>query len=114
MHRILTDQDFDEDVVRGLMRRVELDWARVRDFGYQERDDSAVLALAIQQTRILLTHDARTLYPLVYGLLAEAKPTPRVIVVPQSMALRQAIEELEIVLRASLDRDWEYPVRLPF
>ena len=114
MHRILTDQDFDEDIVRGLARRCPVDWSPVRAFGHGESDDSVILELARTEARILLTHDARTLYPLVYELRAAGREIPKVVLVPQSMPLHAAIETLLIVLEASTEQDWDNPIRLPF
>ncbi|MEX0781896.1 MAG: hypothetical protein WD557_04540 [Dehalococcoidia bacterium] len=114
MHRILTDQDFDEDILHGLARIVELDWLPARAFGQEEAVDEVIVELALRESRVLLTHDARTLYPLIYRLRAEGRPIPRVAVVPQSLRLRVAIEQLQILLLAATEADWERnPFRLP-
>src|SRR5688572_27881652 len=112
---VLTDQNFDEDIIRGLAARiVGFDWRPVRAFGSGRAADPEVLDLALRESRVLLTHDAKTIYPLVYQLRAQLRPVPRVIIVAQSMAVRGAIDEIEVVLLAATDADWERnPFRLP-
>ena len=52
MTRFLVDEDFNNDIVRGLLRRVvDLDLVRVQDIGMRGADDNAVLALAASEGR---------------------------------------------------------------
>ncbi|MGH2609102.1 MAG: hypothetical protein ACRDHF_08430 [Tepidiformaceae bacterium] len=115
MPRVLTDQDFNEDIIRGLARRVaDLDWMPLRRAGNIRSRDAEVLRIALADDRILLSHDAKTLHPLALRLIAEGSPVPRVVVVPKVMAWRIAIDELELLLLAGTERDWGVGVvRLP-
>ena len=62
MIRFLTDEDFDNDILRGVVLRLpELDIVRVQDVGLLGKNDPAVLEWAAREGRILLTHDVRTL-----------------------------------------------------
>ena len=60
MTRFLTDEDFNNDVLRGLQRRV-VDVVRVQDLGLRGASDVDVLARAAVENRVLLTHDVSTL-----------------------------------------------------
>jgi predicted nuclease of predicted toxin-antitoxin system len=58
MLRPLADENFNSDIVRGLLlRQPNLDIARVQDVGLAGADDPEVLAWAAENNRIVLTHD---------------------------------------------------------
>ncbi len=62
MIRLAVDEDFNNDILRGLLRRKpELDIVRTQDAGLSGTDDSAVLEWAAREARILLTHDVTTM-----------------------------------------------------
>ena len=51
MLRLATDEDFNNRIVRGLLRRQpDLDLLRIQDAGLAGRDDEAVLAWAARRT----------------------------------------------------------------
>jgi predicted nuclease of predicted toxin-antitoxin system len=56
--KFLADENFDNSIVRGLMRRQpDIDIIRVQDVGLSGEDDPIVLEWAAKEGRILLTHD---------------------------------------------------------
>ncbi|MEG4504182.1 DUF5615 family PIN-like protein [Microcoleus sp. F6_B4] len=62
MLSLLSDENFNGDIVRGLfLRQPNLDLLRVQDVGLREVDDPAILAWAVMNGRILLTHDRATM-----------------------------------------------------
>jgi len=64
---LAADENFNNDIVRGLLRRrPDLNILRVQDAGLTGASDPEVLAWAAQEGRILLTHDVSTItrYPL--------------------------------------------------
>ena len=59
--RLLSDENFNGAIVRGLMRRLpELDFVRVQDVGLTHTDDPVILQWAANEGRILLTYDVAT------------------------------------------------------
>jgi hypothetical protein len=114
--RLLADEDFDNDIVRGLMRRCpELDIVRAQDVGLSGAKDPAVLERAAQQGRVLLTHDVSTLVAEAYARVGAGLPMPGVLAVSQSVPIGRAIEELVSLAAPSLEGEWEGQVRyLPF
>ena len=61
MLRLLSDENFDDHIVRGLVRRLpDIDLIRVQDVGLAQTDDRAILDWAADRGRILITHDRRT------------------------------------------------------
>ena len=54
MTLFLADEDFNNDIVRGLQRRfADLDLVRVQDIGLRGADDETVLARAASERRVL-------------------------------------------------------------
>jgi predicted nuclease of predicted toxin-antitoxin system len=67
MLRLLADQNFNEDIISGLLdRRPDLDVIHARDVGLQTAKDPGLLAWAAQEDRILLTHDHKTVPDFAY------------------------------------------------
>jgi predicted nuclease of predicted toxin-antitoxin system len=67
MIRLLVDEDFNNDILRGLRRRVpDLDAPRVQAIGLAGAGDEAVLAHAAAENRVVLTHDVSTMVGLAY------------------------------------------------
>lgn len=62
MVRLLADENFDNDIVRGALRRnVRLDIVRAQDVGLSGTADLDVLIWAAQDGRVVLTHDVKTM-----------------------------------------------------
>jgi predicted nuclease of predicted toxin-antitoxin system len=59
--KLAADENFNGDVLRGLLCRVpSLDLVRVQDAGLSGADDVTVLEWAAWEGRVLLTHDVTT------------------------------------------------------
>jgi hypothetical protein len=103
--RLLADEDFNNDFVRGLLRRLPTaDIIRVQDLGIQGSSDEAVLARAAGDGRVVLTHDLTTLVAQAYERIRSGIAMPGVIAVPQTLTAGQVIEDLELVVEcASVD-----------
>jgi predicted nuclease of predicted toxin-antitoxin system len=75
MLRLLTDENFNGSILRGLMRRKpEIDIVRVQDVGLSGVDDHAVLAWAAREGRVLLTHDQATVPKYAYERIEAGLP----------------------------------------
>ena len=62
MLHLLADENFNNDILRGVLRRKpDADIVRVQDVGLSGADDPAVLAWAAEAGRVLLTHDVTTI-----------------------------------------------------
>jgi hypothetical protein len=92
MLRLVSDENFSGDIVRGLFRRLaKLDLVRVQDVGLTQTPDLDILEWAASQGRVLLSHDVSTVPPAAYRRVGEGKPTPGVFIVPDRMPIGQAI-----------------------
>ena len=62
MLRLAIDENFNADVVRGLLRRnPRLNLVTVQEAGLSGADDPTVLAWAATEGRVLFTHDVSTM-----------------------------------------------------
>jgi hypothetical protein len=110
--RFLADEDFDNDILWGLLRRrAELDIVRAQDVGLGEAKDPVVLEWAAREGRILLTHDVSTMTVHAYERVGAGLPMPGVFVVSQSVPIAQAIEDLLLLAECSREAEWEGQVR---
>jgi hypothetical protein len=106
--RLLTDEDFNRRILRGLRRRLPfLDVVRVQDVGLQTRPDPEVLEWAAQEGRILLTHDVTTMAKHAFNRVTAGLPMPGVVEVAQDLPIGDVIEELILFAECSLDEEWE-------
>lgn len=107
MLSLLSDENFNGDIVRGLfLRQPELDLLRVQDVGLGEEDDPAILDWAINNERILLTHDRATMPDFAYERLVRGKQMAGLFVVNDRMPIRQAIDELFLLVNCSKQAEW--------
>jgi predicted nuclease of predicted toxin-antitoxin system len=107
MLRLVSDENFNGDIVRGLLlRHPELDLCRVQDVGLEEADDPTILAWAAANNRIVLTHDQATMPDFAYTRVGAGQPMPGVFVLPDHLAVRQAVEELLLVEACSEQAEW--------
>jgi|SRR5690606_22931491 len=112
MLAFLADENFNNNIIRGLQQRVpELDIVRVQDVGLSGADDSTVLEWAAQEGRVLLTHDVSTITHFAYERVRNGEPMPGVFEVNTKIAVGAAIEDLLLLAMYSLDGEWEGQVR---
>ena len=108
MLRLLLDQDFDHDILRGLLQRVpELDFTTAHRLGLSRAGDRRLLLRAKEEGRILLTHDSRTMANHYFALLQKGEMLEGVFLVPRRLKIRQAIDDIEILIICSEQDDWQ-------
>jgi hypothetical protein len=112
MLRLAADENFNNNIVRGLIRRQpELDIVRVQDVGLCGADDPTVLAWSAQEGRVLLTHDVATITKYAYDRIRVGKPMPGVFEVSRSISIGRAIDDILLLVECSLAGEWEGQVR---
>ena len=66
MLRFVADENFNQNIIRGLLRRnPDIDIVFIQDVGLSGTNDPTVLEWAAQEGRVLLTHDAQLLAMLM-------------------------------------------------
>jgi predicted nuclease of predicted toxin-antitoxin system len=107
MLRLLSDENFNGVIVRGLLlRRPDLALIRVQDVGLDEADDPAVLAWAAANDRIVLTHDRATMPDFAYVRVEAGQPMPGLFVLNDRFPVRQAIDEILLLDAGSEQAEW--------
>ncbi len=112
MLRLAADENFNNDILRGLVRRKPtLDIVRVQDVGLSGADDLAVLRWAAREQRALLTHDVTTITRYAYQLLNEGQPMAGVFEVSRAVPVNRAIDDILLLVECSLEGEWDGQVR---
>ncbi|MGD1942934.1 MAG: DUF5615 family PIN-like protein [Leptolyngbyaceae cyanobacterium] len=112
MIRFLADENFNNQIVRGVLRqRPEIDMVRVQDIGLSGGDAPAVLAWAAQENRIVLTHDVATMITFAYERMQAGLAMPGLFEVSRRVPIGLAIEEIILIAECSLEGEWEGQVR---
>ena len=107
MLRLAADENFNQDIVRGLLRREsDLDLVRVQDVGLSGATDSVVLEWAAGEDRLLLTHDVTTITRYAYERIEAGLRMPGVIEVNRAVPLGLAIEDILLLVELSLPDEW--------
>lgn len=112
MLRLAADENFNYDILRGVLRRnPEVDIASIQDVGLSGADDPTVLEWAAREDRVLLTHDVATMTRYAYERVQSDKPMPGVFEVGRNVPIGLAIEEILLIAEYSLEGEWEGQVR---
>jgi len=113
--RFLADADLNQALVDGIrLREPALDFLSAVEAGLDGMSDHAVLDLAANQGRILVSHDASTMPVHFMRFLNEGKYSPGVFLVPQDAVIRDVIDAILLVWSASSPTDWTNQIhRLP-
>lgn len=112
MLRFLADENFNNQIVRGVLRRnSDVDIVRIYDVGLAEADDPTVLEWAAQNRRIVLTHDVATMTNFAYERVQAGLPMPGLFEVSRRVPVGLAIEEILLLDECSLEGEWEGQVR---
>ncbi|MGE0126589.1 MAG: DUF5615 family PIN-like protein [Blastocatellales bacterium] len=105
--RFQADADLHGPIVRGLIRLDPLiDFKTSREARLQGLDDRAVLAIAADDGRMLVTHDVSTM-PEHFRRFIETRTSPGTVMVPQSLPYHGAIEGLLRLWATTEAERWE-------
>ncbi len=113
MLKLVIDQDFDHDILRGVLRRLpELDFVTALEAGLSETEDQQLLLWASANKRILLTHDRKTMPKRFAALLDKGSNLTGVFIVPRRLPIGHEIDELEIIISCSHNEEWQNIVKI--
>jgi hypothetical protein len=108
MLRLLADENFNHDLIRGVLRvNPSLDLVRVQDVGLRETGDPAVLDWAARNRRLVLTHDVNTMPAFAYERIRRKESMPGMFVVNQQAASARIIADLLLLVECSGDGEWD-------
>ena len=112
MLRLAADENFNNNIVRGLLRRKpDADFVRVQDAGLSGADDPTVLEWAAAEGRLVVSHDVSTLRKHAYDRVAAGQPMPGVFEVGTSLSIGRVIDDLLLIIECSFEDEWDGQVR---
>lgn len=107
MLRFAADENFNNAIVRGVIRRNRgLDLVTVQDSGLSGASDQEVLAWAADEDRVLLTHDVTTMTEFAYERIENDLPMPGIVEVSQGLAIGAVIDDILLLAECSLENEW--------
>jgi hypothetical protein len=108
MLRFAADENFNYNIVRGLLRRKsDLDIIPIQDVGLSGKDDATVLEWAAQENRILLTNDVTTITKYAYERINDGLPMPGVFEIKMNSPLGDIIEDILLLADYSYEDEWD-------
>jgi hypothetical protein len=108
MIRLAADENFNNNIVRGLLRRnPNLNIVRIQDVGLSGADDPTVLEWTAREERILLTHDVSTITRYAYERIKAGQRMPGVFEVGTFASIGQVIEDILLLSELSFEGEWE-------
>jgi hypothetical protein len=104
--RFLADANLDQDIVAGVLRREpEVDFELPQGVLPDGMKDPEVLSVAAALGRILVTHDVRTMPGHFREFIAKTA-CPGLILIPTSMPIGLAINEILLIWHLSEAAEW--------
>lgn len=106
--RFLADADLNKAILNGVLRRdPTVDFLTAQAARLRGLRDPEVLALAAGQQRALVSHDVGSM-PAHFGAFKQSeKRSPGVFLIPQTLNVGIAIDELLMIWQASDAADWQ-------
>lgn len=105
---ILFDQNFNHRILHGLVERIpDLNFVTTQILNKEKEADAKLLKLALEQNRVIVTHDKKTFPKYAYAEIMKGESISGVLVVPKDLAIGEAIAELEIIILCSRENEYE-------
>jgi hypothetical protein len=104
--RFQADADLNQVILLAVLRRVAaVDFRTATSASLAGLKDQDVLAVARRDSRVLVTHDQSTM-PRHFAEFVRSQHSPGVIVVPQHVPLREAVDDLILIWTATDANEW--------
>jgi hypothetical protein len=107
--RFQADNDLKRILVDATLRREpRIDFQTAQTARLDELDDEAVLRLAASQSRILVSHDKRTMPGALAAFVNSGNTSPGVLlVIPQNAPIHAVVEAVILIWADDHPKDWE-------
>jgi hypothetical protein len=104
--RFQADADLNHIIIKATLRREpSIDFQTAHAASLVGVEDPEVLTLATQAGRVLVTHDRKTM-PKYFAEFIGHTSSSGVIVIPQKLPIRAAVEDLLLIWTASEAEEW--------
>ena len=115
--RFQADNDLRRIIVDATLRREpRIDFQTAQAARLDGLDDEAVLRLAALQSRILVSHDKRTMPGALKSFITSGGTSPGILLaIPQDASIRDVVEALFLIWTDDRANDWgNLIVKIPF
>ena len=103
---MLADANFNQKVIAGLLlREPAIDFALPQAMIPERMRDPDVLDLAHLSGRVVVSHDVTTM-PRWFGQCVEERSCAGLILVPEKVPIRDAIEDLLVIWQVTEAEEW--------
>jgi hypothetical protein len=110
--RFQADADLNHVIVKAMLRREpSIDFQTAHAAGLVGLRDPEVLARAADAGRVLVTHDRKTM-PKHFAEFIGQTTSHGVIIIPQKLPVRAAIEDLLLIWTASEAEEWHNRIQV--
>ena len=110
--RFLADENFNNEILRGLRRRVpDADLARIQDTELAGKADTVILEWATQHNYFVLSHDVNTMRGYFYARVNAGLAVPGLFLVHNTKPVGDVIDSLELIILASDEAEWAGELR---
>ena len=104
--RFQADADLNQIILQALIRHEpEVDFQTATRADLAGLTDQDVLAMAMREGRVLVTHDQTTM-PYHFADFIASHTSPGLVVIPQRLPLFSAVEDLLLIWSASEADEW--------
>jgi hypothetical protein len=104
--RFQADADLDQTILLAVVRREPaVDFRSAAEAELAGLPDPEVLAAAGRAGRMLVSHDLKTM-PRHFGEFVQSSVSAGVLLIPQGLSVREAVEQLIMIWAASEAEEW--------
>lgn len=108
MLSFLADENFNNDIIRGVRRRDQgIVIVRVQDVGLSGKGDPEVLQWAAENSVAVLTHDVSTMAGYALERVRRGDRMPGLIESGRHVPVASVIDDIVLLATCSLDGEWE-------
>lgn len=109
--RFQADADLNQIIVKATLRcEPIIDFQTAQAAKLSGLKDEEVLALAAKESRILVTHDRKTI-PHHFAVFIMSQTSPGVLIVPQKLQIANVVEDLILIWAVSEAEEWINRIR---
>jgi hypothetical protein len=108
MLRLAADENFNNDIVRGVLRQQPgLDLIRIQDAGLSGAEDPSVLDWAATAGRVVLSHDVSTMTGFASERVRRGQPMPGLVQAGRDVPMRTVIADIILLAECALPEEME-------
>ncbi|MGE0825488.1 MAG: DUF5615 family PIN-like protein [Candidatus Binatia bacterium] len=109
--RFQADADLNQVIVLATTRREpRIDFLTAGAMGLAGRKDPEVLAIAVREGRVLVSHDQKTM-PRHFADFLLRTPSPGALIIPQHLSVAAVVEDLLLIWSLTDAEEWVNRIR---